>query len=80
MSMGPGGFFGEIALPRDTPRTATAGAAGPGLLLALDRADFLAAVTGHARVQPAADALVGERTDSHRGESDVDRPVSMRAR
>jgi MFS family permease len=60
-AMGPGGFFGELALLRDAPRNATAIAAGPGLLLALGRADFLAAVTGHARTQEAADALVAER-------------------
>ena len=61
MTMGPSDFFGEIALLRDTPRTATATAAGPGLLLALGRDEFLAAVTGHARTQEAADALVSER-------------------
>ena len=60
-AMGPGGFFGELALLRDVPRNATAVAAGPGLLLALERDDFLAAVTGHARTQEAADALVRER-------------------
>jgi CRP-like cAMP-binding protein len=60
-TMGPGDFFGEIALLRDAPRTATATAAGPGLLLALDRDEFLAAVTGHVRTREAADALVSER-------------------
>jgi hypothetical protein len=63
-SMGPGDFFGEIALLRDAPRNATAMAAGPGLLLALARADFLGAVTGHARTREAADALVAERLAS----------------
>jgi MFS family permease len=58
---GPGDVFGELALLRDVPRTATAVAAGPGLLLALERDDFLAAVTGHARTREAADALVRER-------------------
>jgi CRP-like cAMP-binding protein len=79
MSMGPGGFFGEIALLRDTPRTATACAAGPGLLLALDRDDFLAAATGHARMREAADALVSERMDSDGGDSHFDRRATMHA-
>jgi predicted MFS family arabinose efflux permease len=78
-SMGPGDFFGEIALLRDTPRTATARAVGPGLLLALDRADFLPAVTGHARTQQAADTLVSKRVDSHKGESHPDRGATMHA-
>ena len=60
-AMRPGGFFGELALLRDAPRNATAVAAGPGLLLALERSEFLAAVTAHARTQEAADALVLER-------------------
>ena len=61
-AVGPGDFFGELALLRDAPRNATVVAAGPGLLLALERADFLSAVTGHARTREAADALVRERT------------------
>jgi MFS family permease len=60
-ALGPGDFFGELALLRDAPRNATAVAAGPGLLVALERDDFLAAVTGHARAREAADALVRER-------------------
>jgi CRP-like cAMP-binding protein len=60
-AMGPGGFFGELALLRDAPRNATVVATEPGLLLALERSEFLAAVTGHARTQEAADALVRER-------------------
>ena len=60
-TIGPGGFFGELALLRDAPRNATAVATGPGLLLALERADFLAAVTVHARAREAADTLVRER-------------------
>jgi CRP-like cAMP-binding protein len=64
-AMGPGALFGEIALLRDTPRNATATAAGPGLLLAREQEDFLAALTGHARAHEAADALVRDRLGSH---------------
>ncbi len=53
---------------RDSPRTATARAAGPGLLLALERDDFLAAVTGHASTHDAAQALVTDRLRPHGAE------------
>jgi CRP-like cAMP-binding protein len=58
-----GDLFGELALLRDAPRNATATATSECLLLVLGRADFLTAVTGHARTQEAADVLVRERSD-----------------
>jgi predicted MFS family arabinose efflux permease len=57
----PGGFFGEIALLRDTPRTATVTATSDCRLLALGREQFLAAVTGHAESAAAADLVVSRR-------------------
>ncbi len=57
----PGETFGEIALLRDVPRTATVTAIEDSTLLALERDDFIAAVTGHAPSREAADAVIGAR-------------------
>jgi hypothetical protein len=56
-----GDFFGEIALIRDVPRTATVRATAPTQLYALEREDFLAAVTGHSAVRAAGQAVVDQR-------------------
>jgi CRP-like cAMP-binding protein len=60
-SLGPGDCFGEIALLRGIPRTATVTADGPLHTLALDRETFLVAVSGNNGSSAAADALVAER-------------------
>ncbi len=60
-SLGPGDFFGEIALLRDVPRTATVRAIDELVLYALERDDFLAAVTGYAPSRAAADTIVAAR-------------------
>jgi MFS family permease len=59
--IGPGDFFGEIALLRDVPRTASVTAESDAQLQALDRDAFLDAVTGNAPSARAADAIVGAR-------------------
>jgi MFS family permease len=60
-SLGPGDFFGEIALLHDVPRTATVRALDALELYALERTEFLAAVTGYAPSRAAADAVVATR-------------------
>jgi MFS family permease len=60
-TLGPGDFFGEIALLRDTPRTATVRALEDTRVFALEREDFIAAVTGHAPSREAADSVIAVR-------------------
>jgi len=60
-SLGPGDCFGEIALLRDIPRTATIVATEELHTLALRREEFLAAVSGSAMSSVAAESLVSER-------------------
>ena len=64
-SQGPGDPFGEIALLRDVPRTATVTADEPSVLLYLERDAFLAAVRGDDEASTRADDLVSRRIPTY---------------
>jgi MFS family permease len=64
-----GDFFGEIALLRDVPRTATITARDDGSLYVLDRDAFLSGVGAHRRSSEFAERAATERlsgVDDHR--------------
>ncbi len=63
--LGATGSFGEIALLRDVPRTASVLTLTEVVVRALDRRHFLAAVTGHADASEQAELVVGRYMDTY---------------
>src|SRR5918995_365464 len=62
-SLADGDVFGEIALLRDVPRTATVTARTDGRVFALDRDAFLTAVGGHRFSARTVDKIASERAE-----------------
>jgi MFS family permease len=65
-SLEAGDSFGEIALLRNVPRTATVRARTEAVLYALDRRHFLAAVSGFGPSLSAAEGIIGMRQGTGR--------------
>ncbi len=65
--LGPGDSFGEIALLRDVPRTASVTARTDAVLYALERSEFIPAVTGFGPSLSAAEGVIGMRLGPGRG-------------
>lgn len=57
----PGDAFGEIALLREVPRTATVRSTSPVELAVLERRPFVVAVTGHRESAALAECIVDQR-------------------
>jgi CRP-like cAMP-binding protein len=59
--LGPGQYFGEIALLKEVPRVATCRAATASELYALDRETFVCTVSGDARTSEEVEGVMRAR-------------------
>ena len=59
--MATGDHFGEIALLRDVPRTATVVATEDSVLQTIQREDFLAALTGDEELRGRTESIAARR-------------------
>lgn len=75
-TLGPGDGFGEIALLRDVPRTASVCSVGPSTLRLIDRGAFMAAVTGHIGASQSAHTTADHWLSDDADRERVDRPDS----
>ncbi len=60
-TLAQGDFFGEIALLREAPRSATVIALADSEVYILERGEFIAAITGHSMSAEAATQIIEER-------------------
>lgn len=72
--LGPGASFGELALIRDIPRTASVVARTDVELYALDREAFLLALTASPRAANEASRIAASHLKHDQAARDVDQP------
>jgi voltage-gated potassium channel len=76
--LGPGAFFGELALLGDSIRTANVATTKPSTLLILDLADFRAAMAHHSDLARAIDEEGRRRLNENQRWREAQRPSAVR--